>query len=140
NRMHHLPNLIFMRDVAAVVHDHIIVSHAATSVHTRESVILRVVLEYHPRFQAYRDQIITLPKVVTFEGGDLPAPDPEVVIVGHSERTTFSGVMSIANELFERTPVEHVLLVDLPKARYCMHLDTVLTFTKIGRASCRERV
>src|SRR5690606_39822879 len=73
--------------------------------------------------------IIILPKGVTFEGGDLLAPDPEVVIVGHSERTTFSGVMSIANELFERTPVEHVLLVDLPKARYCMHLDTVFTFT-----------
>src|SRR5690606_11387210 len=127
--MHPLPNLIFMRDVGAVVHDHIILSHAATAVRTRESVILRVVLEYHPRFQAYRDHIIILPKGVTFEGGDLLAPDPEVVIVGHSERTTFSGVMSIANELFERTPVEHVLLVDLSKARDCMHLDRVFTFT-----------
>lgn len=126
--MQPLPNLIFMRDVAAVVHDHIILSHAATAVRTRESVILRVVLQYHPLFEAFRDKVIVLPKGVTFEGGDLLMPGPEVVIVGHSERTTFSGVMSIANELFQRTPVEHVLMVDLPKARYCMHLDTVFTF------------
>jgi arginine deiminase len=54
--------------------------------------------------------------------------DESCVIIGHSERTSFSGVISIAQELFERTPVEHVLMVDLPKARYCMHLDTVFTF------------
>lgn len=126
--MQPLPNLIFMRDVAAVVHDHIILSHAATAVRTRESVILRVVLDHHPRFETYRDNVIVLPKGVTFEGGDLLIPGPDCVLVGHSERTTFSGVMSIAHELFERTPVEHVLMVDLPKARYCMHLDTVFTF------------
>lgn len=126
--MQPLPNLIFMRDVAAVVHDHIILSHAATAVRTRESVILRIVLDYHSRFEAYRDNVIILPKGVTFEGGDLLLPSPDCVMIGHSERTSFSGVMSIAQELFERTPIEHVLLVDLPKARYCMHLDTVFTF------------
>ncbi len=122
------PNLIFMRDVAAVVHDHIILSHAATAVRTRESMILRTVLEHHPLFGAYRDNIIVLPEGVTFEGGDLLMADPTCVIVGHSERTSFGGVMNVAHELFSRTPVEHVVMVDLPKARYCMHLDTVFTF------------
>jgi arginine deiminase len=36
--------------------------------------------------------------------------------------------MTIAHELFERTPIEHVLAVDLPKRRATMHLDTVFTF------------
>ncbi len=125
--MHPVPNLLFMRDVAAVVHDHIILSHAATAARTRESLILRTILEHHPLFGAYRDKIIVLPQGVTFEGGDLLVADEACVIVGHSERTSFSGVMSIAQELFDRTPVEHVLMVDLPKARYCMHLDTVFT-------------
>lgn len=126
--MHPLPNLIFTRDVGAVVHDHIILSHAATAARTRESVILRVVLQYHPLFQGFRDHVIILPKGVTFEGGDLLAAAPDCVVVGHSERTSFSGVMTLAEELFERTPVEHVIMVDLPKERYCMHLDTVFTF------------
>lgn len=126
--MHPLPNLIFMRDVAAVVHDHIILSHAASAVRTRESVILRIVLRHHPMFGAFRDNVIVLPKGVTFEGGDLLIPHPKMVVVGHSQRTNFSGVMSIAHALFERTPVQHVVMVDLPKARYCMHVDTVFTF------------
>ena len=36
--------------------------------------------------------------------------------------------MAVARALLERTSVEHVLMVNLPKARYCMHLDTVFTF------------
>lgn len=126
--MHPLPNLIFTRDLAAVVHDHIIVSHPATAARTRESLILRIVLRHHPLFHPFRDRIILLPEGVTFEGGDLLTPAPHCVIVGHSERTSFSGVMTLAEELFARTPVEHVIMVDLPKERYCMHLDTVFTF------------
>ena len=122
------PNLIFMRDVAAVVHDHIILSHPATAIRTRESVILRTVLEHHPLFAPYRDKVVVLPEGVTFEGGDLLMADAGCVIIGHSERTSFGGVMNVARELFSRTPVEHVVMVDLPKARYCMHLDTVFTF------------
>ncbi|MEX0599931.1 MAG: arginine deiminase family protein, partial [Rhodothermales bacterium] len=123
-----LPNLIFTRDVAAVVHDHIVLSHPATAARTRESLILHAVLRYHPLFAPFRDRVIVLPEGVTFEGGDLLAPAPHCVLVGHSERTSFSGAMALAEELFERTPVEHVLMVDLPKERYCMHLDTVITF------------
>lgn len=133
-RMHPLPNLLFMRDVAAVVDDHIILSHAATAARTRESLILRIILEHHPLFSAYRDKVIVLPQGVTFEGGDLIVADETCVIIGHSERTSFSGVMNVAQELFSRTPVEHVLMVDLPKARYCMHLDTV--FTMVSPDEC----
>lgn len=126
--MQPVPNLMFTRDLAAVVHDHIIISYAATPARKRESIITDVVFHYHPAFEAYRDRIIMLPRGVTFEGGDLLAASPKVVLIGHSERTSFSGVMAIAHELFQRTPVEHVLAVDLPKQRSSMHLDTVFTF------------
>jgi arginine deiminase len=123
-----VPNLMFTRDLAAVVHDHIVMSHAATAARTRESIIINVILRHHPRFEAHADNIIELPKGVTFEGGDLLVASPKVVLVGHSERTSFGAIMAIAHELFERTPVEHVLAVDLPKRRATMHLDTVFTF------------
>ncbi len=126
--MQPLPNLMFTRDLAAVVHDHLILSHAATAARSRESIIISVVLRYHPMFAAYRDRVVTLPEGVTFEGGDLLVASEKVVLVGHSERTSFGGVMAVAHALFENTPVEHVLMVDLPKRRSCMHLDTVFTF------------
>lgn len=125
---HPVPNLMFTRDVAATVHDHIVLSHPATAARARESVILNVILHHHPGFASMRDRIITLPAGTTFEGGDLIMASPRVVLIGHSERTSFGGAIALAQELFDRTPVEHVLLVDLPKRRSTMHLDTVITF------------
>lgn len=127
-RVQPVPNLMFTRDLAAVVHDHIILSHAATVARTRESIIINVVLNYHPRFAPDSDKVIELPPGVTFEGGDLLVASPDTVLLGHSERTTYGAVMAVAHELFDRTPVEHVLAVDLPKRRSTMHLDTVFTF------------
>ena len=123
-----VPNLMFTRDLAAVVHDHIILSHAATAARTRESIMINIVLNYHPRFASDSDKVIELPPGVTFEGGDLLVASPDTVLIGHSERTSYSAIMAIAHELFERTQIEHVLAVDLPKRRATMHLDTVFTF------------
>ena len=123
-----VPNLMFTRDLAAVVGDCIVLSHPAWAARTRESVIVGTILRHHPRFAGLGDRLIELPDGVTFEGGDLIVAAPNVVVIGHSERTTFSGVMTIAQRLFEQTAVEHVVMVDLPKKRSYMHLDTVFTF------------
>ena len=37
--------------------------------------------------------------------------------------------MKLTQELLSRTAVKHVVVVNLPKRRSCMHLDTVLTFS-----------
>ena len=126
--MQPIPNLMFTRDLAAVVHDHVILSHAATTARTRESLVIRILLQYHPLFAKASDNIIELPPGATFEGGDLLVASEDVVLIGHSERTSFGAIMAIAHALFEKTPVEHVLAVDLPKRRATMHLDTVFTF------------
>ncbi len=123
-----VPNLMFTRDVAAVVGSHIIVSHPATAARARESLIMRVVLDHHSGFSKVREQTINLPPGVTFEGGDLLVPGPKVVLIGNSERTSFGGVMAIAQALFEHTDIEHVLMIDMPKERSYMHLDTIFTF------------
>jgi arginine deiminase len=127
-----LPNLMFTRDLAAVVGEHVVMSHAATAARARESMVIEVVLRHHEAFAEMENRLITLPEGVTFEGGDLLVADPEVVLIGHSERTSLSGAMAAAEALFEQTPTEHVLVVDLPKKRSCMHLDTVFTFVSPG--------
>ncbi len=129
-----LPNLLFTRDVAAVVLDHLVLSHPATAARTRESIIMRTVVEHHPAFEGIRDRVIKLPPGVTFEGGDLLVVSPDTVMVGHSERTSFGAITSLARVLFERTAIRRVLVVNLPKERSCMHLDTVFTF--VSPAEC----
>lgn len=124
-----LPNLMFTRDVAAVVGEHVLISHPATAARARESLIARVVLHHHPGFAPHRERIIHLPRGVTFEGGDLLVPDARTVLIGNSERTSLGGVMNIISALFAHTAIENVLVVDLPKERSYMHLDTVFTFS-----------
>jgi arginine deiminase len=123
-----VPNLMFTRDLSAAVGEHIILSHAATKARARESLIIRVILHHHPFFAEIQDRVIELRPNVHFEGGDLLVVNEKVVLIGQSERTSLSGVMAVTRALLERTGIEHVLMVDLPKARYCMHLDTVFTF------------
>jgi arginine deiminase len=125
---HPVPNFMFTRDLCSVVGDHLILSHAALLARARESIIVRVALRYHPTFAGVQDRIIELPPFVSFEGGDLLVVDEKTIIVGHSERTSLGGVMAITKEMLARTTIENVLMVNLPKARYCMHLDTVFTF------------
>lgn len=123
-----LPNLMFMRDLAAVVQDHLVLSHAATSARARESIIINVVVSHHPFFSAQRDNIIELPRGVTFEGGDLLVASEDTVIIGNSERTSLGGVISVARALFRETPIKNVVMLSLPSERSCMHLDTIFTF------------
>lgn len=123
-----IPNLMFMRDLAAVVGDHIVLSHAATSARARESIIIDVVVHHHPAFSAWSDHIIKLPRGVTFEGGDLLVASDDTVIIGNSERTSFGGLVSVARALFEKTEIQNVIMVSMPHERSCMHLDTVFTF------------
>ena len=123
-----LPNLLFTRDLSAVVGDHAILSLAATAARRPESAIMQTIYRHHPRFEGLGENLIELPPDVTFEGGDLLVVNEQVVMIGQSERTSLGGVMAVARALLDRTPVEHVLMVNLPKERYCMHLDTVFTF------------
>lgn len=123
-----LPNLLFTRDLAAVVGQHVVLNQAARPARRRESLIIDTVLSYHPRFRAHADRLLRLPNDVSFEGGDLLVVNERLVLIGQSERTSLGGVMNVARALFAHTQVESVLMVCLPHQRWCMHLDTVFTF------------
>ena len=122
------PNLMFTRDLGAVVGSCLILSHAARPARIRETLMLRTVARYHPLFAGDRDRVVTLPPTVTFEGGDLLVASDDTVLVGVSERTGLGGAQAVVRALFDHTETEHVLLVDVPKRRASMHLDTIFTF------------
>jgi len=121
------PNLLFTRDLAATVNDEIILSQAAKHARLRESLLMETVLYYHPMFDSAGQNIIRTSKDESIEGGDIIVASNEVVLIGMSERTTFSGIMKVSEQLFQHE-VKHVVVVDIPKQRSSMHLDTIFTF------------
>ncbi len=121
------PNLLFTRDLAAVVGNSIIASKAAKEARVREFLLMRTIINHHPLFFGIRNNIIAIEGHQSIEGGDVLVASGKIVLIGMSERTSFSGLMSVAEKLLQQD-VEHVLAVDIPKQRSSMHLDTIFTF------------
>lgn len=127
-----LPNNIFTRDIGAVVNDHVIICQASKGARTRESVLTRILVNYHPVFEVPRreNKIIDLTKEdddVTLEGGDLMIYNTDYLLVGCSERTSLKALDVLIDKLFERKVVKSVVWIEIPKERMCMHIDTLFT-------------
>lgn len=125
--LHPAPNLLFTRDLAAVVRNTVILSRAAKEARAREFLLMRTIVHHHPLFKDVKNNAITVGGHQTIEGGDVLVASDTIVLIGMSERTSFSGLMGIAEQLLQRG-IEHVLAVDIPKQRSSMHLDTIFTF------------
>lgn len=125
--LHPAPNLLFTRDLAAVAGEQIILSKAAKRARARESLLMELILHEHPIFEHSRHQIIYTGGNQSIEGGDVLVVNEDIVMIGMSERTSFSGLMGVTTRLLQGN-VQHVLAVDVPKKRSSMHLDTVCTF------------
>lgn len=121
------PNLLFTRDLAAVVGDNILLSRPAKKARLREAILMETLAKYHPLFAGMRDNIIQIGKQESIEGGDVLVVSDRLVLIGMSERTSFSGLMKATEQLL-MNGVEQVLAVDIPKQRSSMHLDTIFTF------------
>lgn len=125
--LHPSPNLLFTRDLAAVVGDSILVSRAAKKARLRESLLMETVVQFHPMFAKVNENAIRISSHQSIEGGDVLVVSNKLVLIGMSERTSFSGLMKATEGLLE-SGVETVLAVDIPKQRSSMHLDTIFTF------------
>ncbi len=131
--VHPLPNLLFTRDLAAVVGDLLIVGNARKKARRRESILTWALVMHHPWFagahvsphcQWVRDAGGSHP--LTVEGGDVLTFSEKLAVIGASERTSWSMIVALAGDLVSRG-FESVLVVEMPKQRSSMHLDTVFT-------------
>jgi arginine deiminase len=135
-----VPNLFFMRDPQVVIGDRVVISAMATQARRRESLLAKYVFESHPKlrhrdrfwidFMAEEPERPMGRKGPTVEGGDILVARRDVIIVGISERTNRLGVQQLIKALeAPNSEVRTVIVVELPKQRSFMHLDTVFTFT-----------
>jgi len=127
-----LPNHLFQRDNAAWVYDGLSINPMAKPARKRETINSRVVFNFHPMF---RDAGITFlygndsaaHDPATIEGGDIAVLGNGAVMIGMGERSTPQGIETLARSMFRAGRVTKVIVVELPKERAFMHLDTALT-------------
>ncbi len=136
-----VPNYFFQRDPQVVLGDRVMISSMATEARQREPLLARTVFENHPSLAGHRDLFeLAHPAELSnhpphIEGGDVLVPSPEVLLVGISERTDLWGAEALARYLRScETSFRYLIVVELPRKRSYMHLDTVFTF--IDRGSC----
>jgi arginine deiminase len=130
-----MPNLLFTRDLGAVVGEAIVLTHARENARSREMAMMRRVYGAHPMLrQADLLDIGALGvPVPALEGGDIEVLSDRVVVVGVGVRTELPAVRRLAPLLHARG-VEVVLAVTMPERRATMHLDTL--FTRISESEC----
>jgi arginine deiminase len=145
-----LPNYFFQRDPQAVLGERVMISSMATEAREREPMLARLVFGHHPDYAGRVERIDVdrphhpahgdRPAPYAFpypdlEGGDVLVANPETLLVGLSERTNRRGVEALAEYLrSHETSFRHLVQVELPARRSCMHLDTV--FTLIDHETC----
>ncbi len=132
-----VPNLFFMRDPQVVIGSGVVISSMATQARRRESLLSKYVFEHHKRFRGQDPLWLDLMKsdpakrnAPTLEGGDILVARRDVLLIGLTERTNKAAIRQLMQALQEsESGVRTVLIVELPKQRSFMHLDTVFTFT-----------
>jgi len=134
-----VPNYFFMRDPQIVLGDGVIISSMATQARRRESLLSKYVFQYHKAFRGrdlfwvdFMESGAEKPSrnAPTIEGGDVLVPRRDVILIGVTERTNKASVQQIARALKKsNSAVTTIIVVELPKQRSFMHLDTVFTIT-----------
>ena len=140
-----VPNFFFARDPQVVLGDGVVICGMATQARRRESLLSKYVFERHRELRDSRIYIDfmggeererpTSRKAPTIEGGDVIVASRDLLLLGVTERTNRAGVQQLARALKKsNSEVRTILVVELPRQRSFMHLDTVFTFT--SRSEC----
>lgn len=124
------PNHYFTRDASCWLDTGVCINKMQYAVREGEPLNFAAVYKFHPMFTKERFSIWydgTEKDGFSMEGGDEFALFKEFVMIGFSERTNIQGVETLAQRLFAKSGIQRLLVVEIPKARSSMHLDTVMT-------------
>jgi arginine deiminase len=134
-----LPNWCFQRDPQIILGDGVVFAAMAAPARHREALLSRAIFRFHPEFSAapvIHDPLMPLPEHPLYldqhrprlEGGDVLVLSPEVIAVGHSERTNATATRALAQSLAHRLDGPRwMIVVEIPRRRAYMHLDTLIT-------------
>ena len=123
-----MPNAYFTRDPIAAIGKSISIHHMSTATRRREALLMKYIYENDrdlipedtPLYYDYNDPY-------SLEGGDIHVLSKDVVVLGLSERTTARGIEALSKRLLTDGGFKKILVLDIPKTRAYMHLDTIFT-------------
>lgn len=132
-----LPNHLFTRDTSSWLYNGVSLNPMMKIARQRETTHLAAIYRWHPLFADQNfhryfdgrkfDSKANLFDNVKIEGGDILVLGNRSLLIGLSERTTAQGIEQLAEQLFANGEVDQIIVLELPKDRSCMHLDTVMT-------------
>ena len=136
-----MPNLYFTRDPGACIGDGIGVHHMSTATRRRESLLLKYMYKYNRTFADEEDQLwYDYDMEYSIEGGDILVLSSEVIAVGMSERTTAAAIERFARNILSGGQFKKVIVLDIPKTRAFMHLDTVFTMVDYDKFTIHPEI
>ena len=122
-----LPNLIFTRDIAVTLNNAMILTWGKWPARQREMLLMKHVAQHHPLFSSFSQfDFHNICPDLFLEGGDFIVLDEETLLIGLSERNSKASIEAILPLFFDEG-FTRVLLIDLPKTRSMMHLDTLFS-------------
>jgi len=125
-----LPNHYFTRDPSCWIGKGVAINRMEFEVRRGETLNTAAIYKFHPMFKEesfgtwYNG---TEGDRLSMEGGDVLVIHKDCVMIGLGQRTHPQSIEILAHRLFANNVVKQILLVELPKSRACMHLDTVMT-------------
>ena len=136
-----LPNHLFQRDNSAAIYGGLSVHPMAKPARQRETLNSRAIWNFHPEFAGqvhfWFGNDDTPHQPATIEGGDVTIIGNGTVMIGMGERTTAQGIGMLVHAFFSdpEQRIHKVIVVELPKSRAFMHLDTAMTMIDVDRFS-----
>ena len=122
-----LPNLIFTRDIAVALNNALVLTWGRWPARQREMLLMQHVAQQHPLFSSFTQfDFHKICPDLFLEGGDFIVLDAETLLIGLSERNSKESIEAVLPLCFGEG-FTRVLLIDLPKTRSMMHLDTLFS-------------
>jgi arginine deiminase len=131
------PNLFFTRDIGIVIGDHVVIGSMRHEVRWTEELLIKALFSFHPALAnsgILYDGSEERRPTHWLEGGDVHSLRPDLILLGHSSRSSTTALDHLCDALFAQTQVSDILVVILPDEPVAIHLDMICT--QVDRELC----
>lgn len=136
-----MSNLYFTRDPGACIGNGLSVNSMHTFTRRRESLCMHYIHKYSRDFVPADTPLwCDYDGVSSIEGGDILVLSKDLVAVGCSERTSPLAISIMAEKLLKGSGFEKILVLNIPKRRAFMHLDTVFTMVDYDKFTIHPEI
>lgn len=128
-----LPNTLFTRDTTCWIYGGVSLNPMYWPARRQETLLTAAIYKFHPdfaneEFDVWYGDPDRDHGMATLEGGDVMPIGNGLLLIGMGERTSRQAIGELAQNLFAKGAVQHIIVAGMPKSRAAMHLDTVFTF------------